>query len=451
MPMNLLKKTVCILMAAVMTLSLCSCALLENEIVEISHEEGAPYIERTEAFVEKLLQEDYVACAGMFGESLAAGKSRTQLQQEWEQMRLTYGNPVGVERFDPYRINGEGSVLVHITMTHGACTVQATYDKEDEMVALWFGVPDEQPGYTVAPPEGVKEQELTLGADGAYPLKAVLAMPENAAGDVPCVVLVHDAGAYDLNSALGAGTLFADLAHGLALQGVATLRYDKRTYTHGMSMDEKQVMSMTVNEEVIQDALLAVDAAAKAQGVDAKAVYVAGHGLGGMLAPRIAVQSKGAVAGIVSMGGTARDYLEMAYDQNLAMTNDAEHKNAIKKEYKKVGKLENMKDSDTVFGLPVLYLKDLYANPVSVQLEQLDIPVLVLHGKNDFQYSLDNYKSWQTALRDYKGETECVLFDDLNHLFVNNKGFKRRGTTAEYLNEAKTAQEVIDKIADWIK
>lgn len=449
--MRILKKVVCALLALLITLSLCACALFENEVVEISYEEAAPYRSMAEDFIDELLEEDYVAAYGMLGENLLNLKTRSDLQNEWEQVRLAYGNPVGVHAWQSYRINGEGTIVAQMTMTHGACSVQMTYDKNNELVGLWFGQPEEMMPYSVDAPDGVTEQELTLGAGTEYPLRAILTLPENAVSDVPCVVLVHDSGAYDLNSALGGCTPFADIAHGLAELGIASIRYDKRTFTYGAAMEEEQVMKMTVQDEVITDALLAVEAAYNAQPIDPDAIFVAGHGLGGMLAPRIAVQGGDKVAGIISMGGTARDYLEMVYDQNLAMTNDAEHKNAIKKEYKKIGDLENMKDSATVFGLPVPYLKDIYANPVSAQLAQLNIPVLVLHGKNDFQYSLDDYKSWQTALQGYAGDSELVLLDNLNHLFVDNTGFKRRGTTAEYLNEAKVEQKVIDEIADWIK
>ena len=81
----------------------------------------------------------------------------------------------------------------------------------------------------------------------------------------------------------------------------------------------------------------------------------------------------------------------------MAQTDDASQQNVIKKEYKKIDKLKNMKDSDTLFGIPVPYLKDLYAHPVEESLAQLDIPILVMQGENDFQMDTADYKSWQMA------------------------------------------------------
>ena len=109
-----------------------------------------------------------------------------------------------------------------------------------------------------------------------------------------------------------------------------------------------------------------------------------------------------------------------------------------------------MKDSDTLFGIPVPYLKDLYAHPVEESLAQLDVPILVMQGENDFQMDTADYKSWQKALEYYAGEKEFVLWPELNHLFVRDTAFKRRGTIAEYLQEGHVDQAVTDKIASWM-
>ena len=50
-------------------------------------------------------------------------------------------------------------------------------------------------------------------------------------------------------------TPFRDLAEGLAARGIASLRYDKRTFAHARKLVKT---SPTVKEETIDDALLAV-------------------------------------------------------------------------------------------------------------------------------------------------------------------------------------------------
>lgn len=445
-----LKCLMCIVLALAM-LPLNGCAVFRSETVTIGVEEAAPYLALTEQFLAALFEQDYSGCMAMFAENLTNTMDKAELQEEWETLRLSYGDAVTMDRYEAYRINGEGTILAYVTHTHGGSTVQLTFDADNGVAGLWFGMREDAPDYAVAVPEGVEEREILLGEGTQYELRAILTYPAGEETSAhPAVVLVHDSGAYDRNESIGGCTPFADLAHGLARAGIASIRYDKRTYTYGYDFTEDEVQSMTVQQEVIDDALLAIDALRAQPFADAERICIAGHGLGGMLAPRIAVQSEGKIAGIVSLAGSARGYLDVVYDQNLAMTDDASRLNAIKKEYKKVEKLDSQKDSATVFGIPVPYLKDLYAHPVGESLGQLSVPILILHGESDFQMSLSDYKSWQSALEDYAGEADFELFGGLNHLFAESASLKRRGTTAEYLAQSPVAQQVIDRIADWI-
>ena len=79
------------------------------------------------------------------------------------------------------------------------------------------------------------------------------------------VVLVHGSGPQDRDETLGPNKPFRDLAWGLASQGVAVLRYDKRTFTHKALFTPELIAKGTVKEETIDDALLAVRPAAEPQ------------------------------------------------------------------------------------------------------------------------------------------------------------------------------------------
>ncbi len=444
------KRALCTLLAALMLcLPLSGCALFQNKVEDLGEAEAAPYYALTDQFLGRLFAEDYASCYAMLGENLQNTMTLQEMQDAWEQTRLTWGDPVEVDARKPYRINGEGTVVSQVVSQHGGCSIQLTFDKNDKVAGLWFGLRETPVSYAVAVPQGVKEERLTLSAGTPYALEAILTLPEGAEGQVPAVVLVHGSGASDRNEAVGGCTPFADLAHGLAQKGIASIRYDKRTYTYGDSYTQEEINAMTVKEEVIDDALAAVDALYKDARIDQNGIVLVGHSLGGMLAPRIAA-STDKIKGVVSLAGTARGYLDLVYDQNMALTANASQQNTVKKEYRKLDNLMQMKDSATLFGIPVPYLKDLYAHPVEESLQGLDIPFLILQGKRDFQVSLADYKSWQEALKDYSGGAQFELFENLNHLFVDNSGFKRRGTVAEYLQEGHVAQEVIDKIASWM-
>lgn len=109
-----------------------------------------------------------------------------------------------------------------------------------------------------------------------------------------------------------------------------------------------------------------------------------------------------------------------------------------------------MKEDDTIFGVPVPYIRDLYDHPVEQSLAALNVPVFIAQGKNDFQTSLEDYKSWQSALEEYAGEVRFALYDGLNHLFAENGSVKGRGTSDEYLSELHVSDQFLEDLADWV-
>src|SRR5207248_3904618 len=106
---------------------------------------------------------------------------------------------------------------------------------------------------------------------------------------------------------------FKDLALGLAAKGIASLRYDKRTYTY-KPKDLPELRSMTMKEETVDDAVSALNLAKVQKEINPKKVYLLGHSQGAMAAPRIA-KSAPFVAGIIMMAGNARSFEDVILDQ----------------------------------------------------------------------------------------------------------------------------------------
>lgn len=111
-------------------------------------------------------------------------------------------------------------------------------------------------------------EQVTVAANTAYPLEGVLTLPDTHTKKVPAVVFVHGSGPLDKDETVGAIKLFRDLAEGLAKEGIASLRYDKRTCTYGKQMLQELGGSLTVEEEIIQDAIFAAHLLKKDPRVD---------------------------------------------------------------------------------------------------------------------------------------------------------------------------------------
>ena len=157
---------------------------------------------------------------------------------------------------------------------------------------------------------------ITVAADADYPLPGLLTLPDGA-GPFPAVLLVHGSGPQDRDEAVGPNRPFRDLAVGLADLGVASLRYDKRTFAHGKRLADALQGRLSVEEEVIRDALCAAALLRAEPLIRPDRVYLLGHSMGGMLAPRIDAEG-GAFAGLIFWAGTPRTLDALILEQNEA-------------------------------------------------------------------------------------------------------------------------------------
>ena len=145
-------------------------------------------------------------------------------------------------------------------------------------------------------------EKIIIGEGSEYPLNGLLTLPEDLSKPVPAIVMVHGSGASNMDEKVMKLTPFKDLAEGLVKHGIASVRYDKRTFVHGRKMAKAKACP-TVKEETIEDALLAIELLKKDPRIDHDRVFILGHSMGAMLAPRIDAEG-GNVKGLVMMAGT---------------------------------------------------------------------------------------------------------------------------------------------------
>jgi dienelactone hydrolase len=290
-------------------------------------------------------------------------------------------------------------------------------------------------------------------------LPGTLSIP-NGGGRYAAVVLVHGSGPQDADETIGPNKPFKDLAWGLASRKIAVLRYNKRTLEHAASF--KDAMSgLTVKEETIDDARAAVALLAQQPEIDPKRIFVIGHSLGGMLAPRIA-QGDPQVAGIILMAGTLNRSLgqviveQLKYLASLEGANPAEAQaqiSAAEKAAKEIDSPELKPDATVnVLGsaIPGSYWLDLRGYDSVRLAAQLKIPILVLQGDRDFQVTVPDYEAWK---KPFAGDPRVTfkLYPGLHHLFMPSeaKG-SALATPADYEKPGHVVEAVVSDIASWV-
>jgi uncharacterized protein len=303
------------------------------------------------------------------------------------------------------------------------------------------------------------EEKIVIGADTKYPLNGILTIPNQTNGQFPGVVLVHGSGPSDMDEKIGENTPFKDIAEGLAEKGIVVLRYDKRTFVYGKEM--RNDIGLTVKEETIEDAIRAADYLRKDERIDAMKIFLIGHSMGGMLAPRIDAEG-GNFAGIIIMAGSPRKLEELIMDQNAQVLTSLNRflqiiaKKQIASFSSKLDNIYNLSDeeakSNKIMGKYVraYYLKEMGEHPSVEYLDRLYKPVFILQGEKDFQVSIEkNFYGYKKLLGDRLNVT-FKLYPNLNHLFMPSVYGEILKAKKEYKVAQHVDQQVINDISDWI-
>ena len=304
-------------------------------------------------------------------------------------------------------------------------------------------------------------ENVVIGQGTKYPLKGILTLPENADGPVPAVVLVHGSGSSNMDEKVGKLTPFKDIAEGLARHGIACVRYNKRSFSYGLKMVRDKSLTITAKEETIEDAILATELLKADSRIDSDKIFIIGHSMGGMLAPRIDIEG-GDYRGLIIMAGTPRR-LEDAMKEQLGETLDQMNpfvkklaSGSINKLLKKFDGMYDMPDEQAKKikignGATLYYFKDMGQTTVAEYMAQVNKPMLIMQGDKDFQVKADvDFAIYKEMLKDRNNVT-FKLYKNLNHAFVNSVYGTISKAKQEYNVEQHIGENVIADIANWIK
>ena len=409
------------------------------------------------ALLDHLDAGEYAAAEGMFGERMAQAVPADKLEAIWESLPTLAGKSAGRGEAEISTQDGATVVRVPLHYEKGELAATVAVDADDKVIGFLVkpaAAAEAPPAAPLAADAGFREIEFNVG-EGERALPGTLAMPEGD-GPFPAIVLVHGSGPQDRDETIGANRPFLDLARGLAAQGIAVLRYEKRTHARPQEFAGR---NFSVDDETTNDAVLAVAALRKTPGIDPARVFVLGHSQGGMLAPRIAAKS-GHVAGLVLLAAPSRSLLDIVIEQNRRLavlddgkTSDAERAaiNALIEQVRLTRDPKTDPATKTILGQPVGYWRSVDAvDPVQEAVAD-HLPMLVLQGARDIQVVDADWQGWKAAFHDDPKVT-FKLYDKLNHLGIAGEGEgEGEGSLAEYQEPGHVDARLIDDTAAWIK
>jgi len=425
-------------------LAFCACLLAGSPAP--AADKAAPGADASDQTAQSLLTamkgQNYTAAYAMFDGTMKSAVSEEKLRAIWSAQLGTFGPLVSWAITQRAQTQGLDVRTAILKFDHGELQAIVSVNPGSQEVAGFFIRPVPSSAKPAPPPPYVhasdfRSTEISVGT-APYVLGGTLTVPVGL-GPFPGVVLVHGSGPQDRDETIGANKVFKDLAEGLASRGIEVLRYDKRTFVYGAKLGD----SISVDDEVMLDAIAAVAALRGRPEIDSRRILVIGHSMGALLAPEIGMRSA-PVAGVVLLAPPGRPPWELVLSQMRYI--GAPPKQIAEMELEVARVKAGTLGSERLLGAPQSYWKDLAAHDGIGMAKKLGTPVLVLRGDRDYQVIGEDVAAWQKGLAGVP-KVDIVTLNGLNHLFIAGSG---KPGPSEYEKPGHVDVRVIDKLAAFI-
>ncbi|WP_108803513.1 alpha/beta hydrolase [Aquimarina sp. Aq107] len=261
---------------------------------------------------------------------------------------------------------------------------------------------------------------------------------------VPLVIFIMDAGAINRegNDRMSKNDAFKLLSIALAKKGVASYRYDKRLFKiDAYGIREHEILL----EHFIQDAQ-AIVKYFKENGNYTK-VVLAGHGQGSLIG---IVAAKEHVDGFISIAGNAQSVDQIVIQQLEKQAPGLDKSAAVAfTELKEKGRATDYDPAlESIFGYQLQpFMKSWIKYTPSEEIQNLEIPILILQGDKDLQVEVSEAEK----LKEAAPNAEYVIIENMNHILREIKGSRLENHKSYNEYWLKIMPEVISSIANFVK
>lgn len=297
----------------------------------------------------------------------------------------------------------------------------------------------------------LKEQELVISSEIASPfgkcdLGATLLIPHEAHA---LVIFVHGSGPLDRDETFEGGyTTFKDIAEFISSHGVATLRYDKRTYYSHCVEPFKQ--SIKFSPYYFMEDVENVIAFSKTyQPIKHLPLVLLGHSQGVNFVLELAARQDQKIDGTILLAGLGRyaiDETILRQLEFLVSTDMYPDQTEILKKYLEEGKVYFdrlrkglLAPSDSYFFGYLRWWEDWIeiTERASSVAAKSPVPTLLLQGSLDWNITFDDFEALRAATVSVVG-SDSEMFSGLYHVFTQKES-------------NRVDLRVLKKISSWLE
>lgn len=303
------------------------------------------------------------------------------------------------------------------------------------------------------------EQEMEIRS-GDFVLAGTLTVPDTN-GKYPAVLMVHGSGPLDRNQNMKGQKLdiFNVIAHVLAENGIASLRYDKR----GCGDSSGDYMKAG-HADLVTDATHSLEALAGSEWVAKDSLYVLGHSEGCIIAPQLCVHSP-ALAGLILVCPFIEKLDSVLLRQAAQIEKELDSLRYFSRFFYKVlfwifGRpsstqqklLHKVKATDSAvvrIGLskfPAKWLREMLALDLNSIFASTHTPMLLIAGEKDLQCDPEDiFRIEKTA----QSRCETLVVEGMTHLLRVDENPPILTGYASLIDQP-IDRAVIEKIIQWI-
>ncbi|MBL6663107.1 MAG: alpha/beta fold hydrolase [Flavobacteriales bacterium] len=271
---------------------------------------------------------------------------------------------------------------------------------------------------------------------GDLSLNATFSSPSTE-GPFPVAILIHGSGANDRDQTLlltggNAQCLypslhnqtiknFKDLSEQLQSHGIAVLRYDKRSFTYGSTLNAETISPY----DFIDDVNAAIDYVKTRTDIDTNRIFLIGHSQGANFNPLVA-NERNDIAAFISMGTVSRGIdtilaLQFRHLYYYCLNDTAQGDATYNQTLNDFSEIRNFTWSNNTPYLNVypLFWRDWMdiTDSTIYHFNQATQPMLFLHASDDFNVPIEDAQLLQNNLN---SNFDFYYMNDLNHYFTES-------------------------------